>query len=247
MHEHDSKCKLTALTTLTWTCGQIWSTARRIRACFQYFFVICHEFWGTPLSLVAPLLPSLPENVYETLPAVARLRCRAWHIARTNAKTLPVRRCPCRGHYAAGWSAWLVRRCYHPEALLDPARSCLTYLDMVKHQMKHSTQCQQYFLCLGFSLENSWRACSTWDLRTATESKDANFVDNFLRISRPLAAKSSNFKLGLLQGLRFSPGWGNLWQMAQWLIHVDTIWIYYCCFCDPENSQSSLWLLYIYI
>ena len=110
---------------------------------------------------VAPLLPSLPENVYETLPAVARLRCRAWHIARTNAKTLPVRRCPCRGHYAAGWSAWLVRRCYHPEALLDPARSCLTYLDMVKHQMKHSTQCQQYFLCLGFSLENSWRACST--------------------------------------------------------------------------------------
>ena len=185
---------------------------------FQYYFVICHEFWGTPLSLVAPLLPSLPENVYETLPAVARLRCRAWHIARTNAKTLPVRRCPCRGHYAAGWSAWLVRRCYHPEALLDPARSCLTYLDMVKHQMKHSTQCQQYFLCLGFSLENSWRACSTWDLRTATESKDTNFVDNFLRISRPLAAKSSNFKLGLLQRLRFSPGWGNLWEMAQWLI-----------------------------
>ena len=120
-------------------CDQIWSTAQGIRACFQHFFVICHETWGTPLSLVAPLLPSLPENVYETLPAVAR-RQMPWlgplpHLA----TSCHGRRCPCQGHYAAGWSAWLVRRCHqHPEALLDPAWSCLILLEMVKHQMKHS-------------------------------------------------------------------------------------------------------------
>lgn len=65
----------------------------------------------TPLSLVAPLLPSLPENVYETLPAVIT---------------------PLVGRL--GW-----------------------YEDVI------STQ------------------------RTATESKDTNFVDNFLRISRGLS------------------------------------------------------------
>lgn len=64
----------------------------------------------TPLSLVAPLLPSLPENVYETLPAVIT---------------------PLVGRL--GW-----------------------YEDVI-------TQ------------------------RTATESKDTNFVDNFLRISRGLS------------------------------------------------------------